>query len=371
MPSSETNTSAQATNRGGRGTAARGTALPQSSIIGVVISALLLCLWVLCWRLRLGDGWIHLLPVIALVALAFIFIPGKKNIEAEQCLIPKWDPAHPVESLAEIHAYVIGEAGRSMDWYWQAKRTKARLSQAIRFVAWVLAAAGGLLPVIGSLSTTPKLANGLWASLLLGIAAALLGLDKAFGYSSGWARYVLAATNIHKTLEDFRMEWPQLMAKAGTALTPENVLPLIERAQKCRNDVEGLVLQETKDWVTEFQNNMGQMEKDIAAQVATLKAEADKATQARRQAEQPGSLQLQVQSANKVQAGTTINVSLTDAKDNTIAQENISGSTWAKLNLPAGQYKIRIQATVNGQTAEVQKVAVIKPGEPADVQLAL
>jgi hypothetical protein len=44
-----------------------------------------------------------------------------------------------------------------------------------------------------SLPGGTELANWLWASLFLGVAAALLGLDKAFGYSSCWARYVLTA----------------------------------------------------------------------------------------------------------------------------------------------------------------------------------
>jgi hypothetical protein len=66
-----------------------------------------------------------------------------------------------------------------------------------------------------------QLSDGLWASLLLGVAAALFGLDKAFGYLSGWARYVLTATNIRRALEEFRMDWAELMVKAGTPPTAE------------------------------------------------------------------------------------------------------------------------------------------------------
>src|SRR6478672_7392141 len=112
--------------------------------------------------------------------------------------VPKWDPANSEESLRNIFCYVVEQAGESSRWYWRAKIWKARVSQAIRLLAWVLAAIGGLLPIIGALlpgESGHNLGNGLWASLLLGIAAALLGLDKAFGYSSGWARYVLTATN--------------------------------------------------------------------------------------------------------------------------------------------------------------------------------
>jgi hypothetical protein len=84
------------------------------------------------------------------------------------------------------------------------------------------------------------------------------------------------------------------MAEAGTSPPAESVAPLIDRARSFRTDVEALVLQETKDWVTEFQNSMVQMEKDIVAQVAALKAQVDKATQAKEAAEQPGSIQLQI-----------------------------------------------------------------------------
>ena len=331
-----------------------------------IVIAFLLFLWLLGQHFQVGGKGILILPALALLVL-LIRLNTSKNIEAEAEVIPNWNPQGPADSLAEIHSYVIREAGKSIQWYWRAKRSKALPSQLIRFSAWIFAAVGGLLPVIGTLFhdsflKNAKLENGLWASLLLGIAAALVGLDRAFGYSSGWARYVLTATNIRKTLEEFRMEWTELMAKAGTSLTPENVAPLIERARKFRAEVEVLVLQETKDWVTEFQSSMAQIEKDVAAQLTALKGQIEKTGQTREAESQPGSIQLSIQNAAKADAATMINVFLTDAKDQTV-QEAVSGTTWARLNLLPGQYKVRIQATVKGQTVEDQKVVVIKPGE--------
>jgi len=377
MPPSETAESTQPPNQDtGKGVA--NLASTSSAIaIWVTISLLLIGLWLLGWHFHVGGGWIHFFPVVVLIILTVLLIKSipSKNIETEEDLIPKWNAEKIADSLVELHSYVIREAGKSIQWYWRAKRSKALPSQLIRFSAWVLAAVGGLLPVVGSLFkiTLPRgtdLTNGLWASLLLGVAAALLGLDKAFGYSSGWARYVLTATNIHRTVEEFRMEWAELMAKAGTSQTAESVAPLLDRARKFRTDVDTLVLQETKDWVTEFQTSMVQMEKDIVAQVAALKAQVDKAAQAKEAAEQPGSIQLQIQNASKVDPGTGISVCLTDAQGKTI-QESASGQSWARLNLLPGQYKVRIQATVKGQSVEDQKVVPVKPGEIANVQLVL
>lgn len=346
--------------------------------IVITIALLVLVLWLLAWHIKVGGEWIHFLPVVVLLLL-LVFLIGSsqaKDIPMEEDMIPKWNPEKVADSLAEIHSYVIREAGKSIQWYWRAKRSKSVPSQLIRFSAWVLAATGGLLPVVGTLlfkNSLPggiDLTNGLWASLLLGIAAALVGLDKAFGYSSGWARYVLTATNIRRTMEEFRMEWAELMAKVGTSSTAESVAPLIDRAMKFRTDVEALVLQETKDWVTEFQNSMAQMEKEIGAQLADLKTQVAKAAQAREAAEQAGSIQLQIQNASTVDTGTTISVWLTDAQGKSI-QESASGQSWAKVNVLPGQYKLRIQGTVKGQSVEDQKVVLVKPGEITAVQLAL
>jgi hypothetical protein len=286
---------------------------------------------------------------------------------------PKWDPGNSEQSLKNIFCYVVEQAGESSRWYWRAKIWKARLSQGIRFVAWVLAAIAGLLPIMGALlpdGQTHTLANGLWASLLLGVAAALLGLDKAFGYSSGWARYVLTATNIRKALEEFRLDWAELVARAGPSPTPEQVTPLIERARRFRVDVETLVLQETKDWVAEFQASTAQMEKDVAAQLSSLKAQVDKTVQARAVADQPGSIQLTIQNAGKASAGS-MTVSLVDSANRTI-QESVTGSSWSRINVAAGQYQLKLDATVNAQPVQEQRVVVVRGGgQTESLQISL
>ena len=66
------------------------------------------------------------------------------------------------------------------------------------------------------------------ASICVGSAAALIGLDKTFGFSSGWARYVLTVTSIRKALEEFRMDWISLSAKIDKTPTPDQIQALIQ-----------------------------------------------------------------------------------------------------------------------------------------------
>jgi len=204
----------------------------------------------------------------------------------------------------------------------------------------------------------------------VGLAAALLALDKAFGFSSGWARYVMAATNIRKSLEEFRMDWAVLIANACPSPTPEQVAALIQRAKEFRVAVEGMVLQETKDWVSEFQNNIAQLEKDVTAQLAALKAQSEKAAQARDAASQPGSIQLTVPNADKSD-NATIQIKLDDAAG-PVVDEAVTGSkTWVRLNLIAGQYRVTVSATVSGKPVASTAVVIVKTGEIAQPEVPL
>ena len=288
--------------------------------------------------------------------------------------IPKWDPANSAQSLKDIFCYVVEQADISSSWYWRNKKWKARLSQAIRFLAWILAAVGGLLPVIGTLAPSNSiwrvLNNGLWASLLLGFAAAMIGLDRAFGYSSGWARYVLTATNIRKSLEEFRMDWADLLAKAGTSPTPDQIEALIERARKFRVDVEALVLQETKDWITEFQSSMAQMEKDVSLQLTSLKSQVDKAIQAKDIASQPGSIELTiVDNANKA-SRDSIKVTVIDSKNDAGTTQS-TGLNWTSPFMPPGLYQVKVEATVNNEHFSKTAQVTVKPAECASIQIPI
>src|SRR5580765_3954041 len=199
---------------------------PIRSVAFWMLIIALLIFWLIGWWAGICGHWIHGLAVLVLAASIFELWArsSAKNIESSASTMPNWDLDRPLESLAEIHSYVIKEAAKSIDWYWARKVWKSRSSQTIRFLFWLLAAIGGVLPIIGKLFEKffqrhqLNVIDGLWASLFLGVAAALLGLDKTFGFSRGWARYVLAASNIRKGLEEFRLEWADLMAKAGPAL---------------------------------------------------------------------------------------------------------------------------------------------------------
>jgi SMODS and SLOG-associating 2TM effector domain 2 len=298
--------------------------------------------------------------------------PGGKNISPEAPGALEWTCQDPVESLKQLLQYVESEADKAIAWYWQRKKWKARLSRGVQFLAVVLTALAGIVPVASTLlqdvNRTPI--SPLWSSLLVGVAAALLGVDRAFGYSSGWARYMLAATAIRKNYEEFRMDWIALTAGAACPTpTPEQVAAMVQKAKDFRVGVEAIVLQETRDWVTEFQSNISQLEKEARAQVEQLKAEAAKALDAQRATTQVGSLEVTVVNADRAQ-GFAFTITVEGADGVVIKDEQVSGSRkWSRANVKPGQYTVRVSATSPATAAAPARgvgdsaVVIVKPGE--------
>ncbi len=191
----------------------------------------------------------------------------------------KWDRSKPAESLEALRVLVETEAQETIHWYLREKNRKKKPSRAIQFTALALTAGAGLAPIVvqifkgfGSLNGVD---SGPLASLLVGLAAALIGLDKAFGFSSGWTRYILTATSMTKLLQEFRMDWVALYAGSSTPPTAEQEAKLIQRARQFVLDIQSALIDETKQWATEFQSSAAQIEKDVQGQLDALKHQVE------------------------------------------------------------------------------------------------
>src|SRR5215831_19466684 len=182
-----------------------------------------------------------------------------------------WKDAEVDNSLSVLHQYVEDQAQKQIQWYWNSKRSKSYMSMFLRFVAIILFVLGGLVPIVKA--TLPSTVTdkfpfdfGQSGYLLIGVAAGCMGLDRFFGYSTGWIRYVTTAMAIEKSLEEFRLEWTRNMAKMrGAPPTPEQLETLIQTCTAFSLAIKSQVEQETKAWVVEFQNNLSQLEKDLQA----------------------------------------------------------------------------------------------------------
>ena len=191
-----------------------------------------------------------------------------------------WKDADLENSLSVLHEYVEEQAQKQIQWYWDKKRAKANMSMFLRFLAIILFVLGGLVPIVKATLPTAVIATftfdfGQSGYLLIAVAAGCMGLDRFFGYSTGWIRYVTTAMSIEKSLEEFRLEWTRNMAKMrGAPPTPEQLEALVQTCAAFTLAIKSQVEQETKAWVVEFQNSLSQLEKDLQAKADEAKAKA-------------------------------------------------------------------------------------------------
>jgi hypothetical protein len=126
-------------------------------------------------------------------------------------------------------------------------------------VAILLVIAGGLQPVLDAAG--PGRGEPAWGYVLLALAAACVGFDRFFGLSSGWMRNMTTAQALRRRLELLQYDWAVECAKAATrTVDGKQILTRVGLLRAFADDAAVLMQQETSEWVSEFQSNLGQLE---------------------------------------------------------------------------------------------------------------
>jgi hypothetical protein len=220
---------------------------------------------------------------------------------------PDWsgDVAPHLDSL---RVYAEAKINNELSWYYRKKKNRSSTSQFLRFSAVMLTVLGGLVPLLisifGSKPQWTWLAGlgdirfGQLGYFFLAMAGGLVLLDKYFGYSTGWMRYIVAMQAIEKAREAFRLDWTTLSRKlvlvqSGTPEHADATDRMIQRVRSVILEVKDHSEKETQAWILEFQTNLAQFEKDLKSQM---------------EAGRPGGIDVEVTDGNK--ADTPIEISL-------------------------------------------------------------
>jgi hypothetical protein len=245
----------------------------------------------------------------------------------------------------------------------------------LRLLAIALSTVAGILPTAisllkGKYPAFGRLESGLLVSLLLGAAAAIIGLDHFFGFSSGWVRYVLTATAIQGALEEFRMDWHLLNAHLSTPPTNEQVVAMIQRAKSFHTTIANMVLDETKAWAAEFQSNLAQLEKDVKATFEQQRPKVEEEMKIQNLAVRPGGIEVNIPNALTADE-RTFAVSLERA-DPPVPAETVVGSTqWSKIAVRPGQYKVVVRGKRSGADVQGSRIVKVESGAVTTMEIKL
>ncbi len=128
----------------------------------------------------------------------------------------------------------------------------------------MLTAFAGLLPMINEIVGPQHALHSLCAAVALGVAATLILLDRFYGFTNGWIRYLLTARQLIEALEAFHFEVERHKLSWGNPEpTPEQATMLLEQIWQFHKKALGIVNDETKGWAAEFTEAIKQLDEQV------------------------------------------------------------------------------------------------------------
>jgi hypothetical protein len=280
-----------------------------------------------------------------------------KNPNIESSDWPKWDPADESRSLDELYAYARNIGQRAISWYWGKARKSRWKGRALRVVQILLIALGGLFPLLvsagvdfGELPYVRQDANaGQWGYVSLALAGTCMLLDRFFGFSSGWIRFVTTATQIESGLAKFHMDWVRLFAARSQPPQSEELKPFLQHVDGFIRFVRGHIERETAAWVLEYRTSLTDLEQQMKE---------------RQEGELPGSLQLAVSGVERADQGVVVSV-------DGAPMQTITSSSCTLRALSPGQHRIHVKGSIGGQELEASDLVTIASGQVATLSIGL
>jgi len=270
------------------------------------------------------------------------------------------DGVHDGEMRALYHA-VLDKSHEAVRWYIQGVRAKRGNAKVVRIGTVILGAIAAIIPIVSSrvqskwgLDIIP------FATVSAALAGGLVAADKYFGFSTGYIRYTNARQEIQAKIERFQMAWCRAAIQQGASNPPtpkaEALNTGLTLIQELVDGIAQTVAAETQQWMTEFKQNLSDMEKSVAdAKEATAPA-----------SHVPAALKVTVDGWDQLPVPRVAKIRINDR-----AEEEIASPTYVLGGLAPGQYVIRISASSGRKPMTGAEIVSLKAGDVATAQVKL
>ncbi len=180
--------------------------------------------------------------------------------------ICSWDRKDPEKSLDLMYQCALDDGQGVVKWYTVKRRWKRIFATALRGAAIVIGAVGGLMPVLDAAwPTALEFRFGAIGFVLIAVAAAIIGFDKFFGFSSGWIRFMSTQLAVERAIKELQYDWAILQLAASSPVTPDRANSMLSRLRQFEATLATLVEQETLAWATEFHHSLAEFEAILTA----------------------------------------------------------------------------------------------------------
>lgn len=275
-----------------------------------------------------------------------------KDLGPTERLLLSWEKGKIVASLETLFERITKESESAINWYLRAKRPKQRWAMLLRVGSIAFVTIAGIIPILSQIFTQdgrPRIQPA-WASVALGIAAALVLLDRFFGFSSAWMRYIATELNIRQLTQEFHLDWESDKAAwLGSEPTPDQLSSTLAEFKAFVTQVNTIVRQETDAWIQEFQSTLKQI---------------DEAAKAKAAVSELGAINIRVTNGDACEDGWNLSID----QDNPTKQR---GKTAGVRDLVPGIHTVKVSGAIGGNLKQAEVAVSVTAGGTATAQMTL
>jgi SMODS and SLOG-associating 2TM effector domain 2 len=265
-----------------------------------------------------------------------------------------WSPAATPASLELLYEYTKANGERASNWYFDRVKWRKYGARILRGMSIIFPGIAAIVPiglaVFGTLTPgeVPKhwYTSPMLSSFAIAIAALLIMIDRFWGFSSSWTRFILAGTEIKHALEKFQYQWnEQQLAWETTPPSNQQASEMVILARTFLTGIQEIVGKETREWADEFKQVLSQIEKEVKATFSP---------------EKTGAIQVDLKvSTGKVDSWAVF-------LDGPPRRE-ATGNSFSLIDLKPKIYNVELVATIDGTENSSTKAVQVKEDQISPV----
>lgn len=248
------------------------------------------------------------------------------------------------EKIDKLYAFVSGFKDSVCNWYWQGIARKRRAAFYLLVLVFLLVITATIIQTIVvnyyRNSESDKFFYSQLAFGLFAVSVVLFLVDKVFGWTSGWVRYIKTVLNIEISYADFLSQWLINIDKnRGNAdLCYENAIILTRDFIQIMKQQQK---KETDEWALQFGDSLNQLSALIKSNQNTRDQNAVPQSNNQQHASavtEPGALNVKIKDFS---AASSFKIKI-ENKAKIVAEDTLHHSDWAIIDLTPGIYSVGI-----------------------------
>lgn len=295
-----------------------------------------------------------------------------------------WDPTQAEVSLSALFDHAREDANEAINWYLRKKRPKKVVAMLCRIAALAMGGVAALLPLIAQIgerdggSVIAVLENvgalePVSITIALALAAGALVVDRVWGASSGWLRFIATELKLRDHLEAFELDWQRERARwQGQPPTHAQVDAMFDKLTVFTAQVNAILQEETRVWMEEFRSSLRELEQALKTRHEAARTEAAQAREAMRAKAEADALASIPAAANvKVTNASELDDSSWALRIDDGELRPVRGDNAAVTGISPGIRTFVATGRINGRTVSAELAVELRPGALAAIELKL